>query len=135
MFFTRPDHLMQALTDSGLPHQLGYVVVTTMQLIPRFQSKAQKIISAQQSRGLETGGSLLHRARMLLPLVAPLILGSIIDIEERAIALEARAFAREGERTSLYSLHDSRAQTTLRYGLLAFMLILPVLRVWYEAAR
>ncbi len=43
--------------------------------------------------GLETEGGAGRRIRALLPLVVPLVLGSIVDIEERAIALEARAFS------------------------------------------
>jgi len=118
MLATRPDLLMQALIDNGLPFQIAYIVLASMQIIPRFQSKAQVILDAQQSRGLETKGSLLHRLRMLFPLVAPLILGSILDVEERAIALEARAFNRKNRKTSLNELHDTRGQRLARRGVL-----------------
>lgn len=130
MFVTRPDHLMQALTEKGIPYQLGYIVVTTMQIIPRFQAKAQMILNAQRSRGLETEGSIIHRARMLFPLVGPLILGSIIDIEERAIALEARAFNHPGQKTSLQLLDDNISQTILRWVLLGLMVGLVGLRIY-----
>lgn len=130
MFVTRPDHLMQALSERGFPYKLGYIVVTTMQIIPRFQAKAQMILNAQRSRGLETGGSLLHRARMLFPLVGPLILGSIIDIDERAIALEARAFNHPGPKTSLYFLVDKPSQKIIRRILLGLMIAIVLLRVW-----
>jgi len=129
MFVTRPDHLMQALVERGVPHQLGYIVVTTLQIIPRFQAKAQMILNAQRSRGLETEGSLTHRLRMLLPLVGPLILGSIIDIDERAVALEARAFNFASVKTHLYSLHDSRMQVRLRRIALLGVLGMVVWRV------
>ncbi len=130
LFTTRPDRLMQALTERGLPHQLGYVVVTTMQIIPRFQAKAGKILDAQRARGLQTEGSLGRRVRGLLPLVGPLVLGSLIDIDERAIALEARAFSRPGPKTSLHVLADSAAQRVLRGLLLALMIALPLVRLW-----
>ncbi len=130
MFVTRPDHLMQGLKERGFSYKLGYIVVTTLQIIPRFQDKAQMILNAQRSRGLETEGSMLHRGRMLFPLISPLILGSIIDIDERAIALEARAFNHPGEKTHLFKLTDSGAQKNLRWMLLAAMAILIILRVW-----
>ncbi len=129
MYVTRPDHLMQALTEKGIPYQLGYIVVTSMQIIPRFQNKAQMILNAQRSRGLETAGNLPHRVRMLFPLVGPLILGSIIDIEERAIALEARAFNNPAHKTSFRLLEDTVKQRGLRWILLASMLGLILLRV------
>lgn len=130
MFVTRPDHLMQALTERGFPHQVGYIVVTTLQIIPRFQAKAQMILNAQRSRGLETEGPLLHRLRMLLPLVGPLILGSIIDIDERAVALEARAFNHTAAKTHLNRLRDSRVQTILRRLVIVGILGLVAWRMW-----
>lgn len=129
MFVTRPDHLMQALNERGFPYKLGYIVVTTMQIIPRFQAKAQMILNAQRSRGLETEGPLLHRARMLFPLVGPLILGSIIDIDERAIALEARAFNHPGPKTSLQLLDDNSTQRLIRKVLSVLILVLVVWRL------
>jgi energy-coupling factor transporter transmembrane protein EcfT len=67
--------------------------------------------------------------------VGPLILSSLMQIEERAIALEARAFNRPGRRTSLVALHDTRAQALLRWALLAAALGLVAARlfVWRAA--
>lgn len=115
----RPDKLMIALQQHGIPNALTYIILTTIQIIPHFQAKANTILDAQRSRGLETEGSLGKRIRALAPLAVPLVLGSIVDIEERAIALEARAFSRPGPKTSLLILHDSRAQQIGRWALLA----------------
>jgi len=121
-FTTRPDGLMLALSQRGFPNSIAYIMLATMQIVPRFQTKANTILDAQRSRGLETEGNLLVRLRALLPLVQPLLLGSIIDIEERAIALEVRAFGRPGPKTSLLVLHDTPAQRVLRWLLLLAML-------------
>lgn len=118
---TRPDALMIALTQRGMPGSIAYIVVATIQIVPRFQAKATTILDAQRSRGLETEGNIIRRARAVLPLVTPLILGSIVDIEERAIALEARAFNRPGAKTSLLVLPDSSVQAIARWGMLAAM--------------
>ncbi len=53
-----------------------------------------------------------------MPLIQPLLLGSIVDIEERAIALEVRAFGRPGPKTSLLVLHDTGGQRLLRWLLI-----------------
>lgn len=121
-FTTRPDGLMLALSERGFPKSMAYVLLATMQIIPRFQAKANTILDAQRSRGLETEGSLLVRVRALLPLIQPLLLGSIVDIEERAIALEVRAFGRGGPKTSLLVLHDTTGQKIVRWLLLLSML-------------
>ncbi len=126
---TRPDALMLALVQRGLPGNIAYIVLTTLQIVPRFQAKANTILDAQRSRGLETQGSLIRRLRAIFPLVVPLVLGSLVDIEERAIALEARAFSRSGPRTSLFDLPDSRVQVAFRWALVLVMVGMAVARV------
>ena len=118
MMITRPDALMRALVERGLPNQIAYIVVTTLQIVPTFQARARAILDAQRSRGLETEGPMTTRLRALAPLVAPLILSSLMEIEERAIALEARAFNRPGARTSLVILRDTRLQSVARWLML-----------------
>jgi energy-coupling factor transport system permease protein len=117
----RPDRLMIALQQRGVPSALTYIILTTIQIIPHFQAKANTILDAQRSRGLETEGNLRKRVLALVPLAVPLVLGSIVDIEERAIALEARAFSRRDPKTSLMILSDSRIQRAGRWLLLAGM--------------
>lgn len=112
---TRPDALALTLSQRGVPKSLTYIVVSTLQIVPRFQAKAATILDAQQSRGLEIRGSLRRRVRALVPLIAPLVLSSLVDIEERAMALEARAFSRKGPKTSLLVLHDTRVQQVVRW--------------------
>ncbi|HSM57518.1 MAG TPA: energy-coupling factor transporter transmembrane component T [Candidatus Sulfomarinibacteraceae bacterium] len=129
-FTARPDALMQALREKGVPRSITYIVLTTIQIVPRFQAKANTILDAQRSRGLETEGSIWRRFRALLPLVQPLVLGAIIDIEERAIALEVRAFGREGPRTNLQRLEDNQWQVWMRWLLLLGALAAPVIRFW-----
>ena len=126
---TRPDALMIALSQRGVPKNITYIVIATVQIAPRFEAKAAAILDAQRARGLETEGSFRRRARALLPLVIPLVLGSIVDIEERAIALEARGFSRRGPKTSLLVLSDTRAQAVTRWLLLVAAALLVVMRL------
>jgi energy-coupling factor transport system permease protein len=126
---TRPDMLMTALSQRGVPSSLSYLIVTTLQIVPHFQARARAILDAQRSRALETEGGLRRRAQALLPLIVPLVLSSILDIEERAIALEARAFGRRGPKTSLLQLTDTPAQAILRRILLALAPLLLIARL------
>lgn len=129
-FTTRADELMLALSRKGVPNSIAYIMLATLQIVPRFQAKANTILDAQRSRGLETEGSLRVRARALLPLIQPLLLGSIIDIEERAIALEVRAFGRPGPKTSLLVLRDTTFQRIVRWLLLLAIVALLVWRIY-----
>lgn len=115
---THPGSLMTALVQHGFPPPLAYVIVTTMQIIPQMRDRARTIIDAQRSRGLETEGSFLVRARALLPLVGPLVLGSLLDVEERSLALEARAFSATAPKTSLIAIPDSAGERIFRWAVL-----------------
>jgi energy-coupling factor transport system permease protein len=126
---TRPDALMITLAQRGLSGTIAYIMLTSLQIIPHFQAKAQAILAAQQSRGLEISGNLLKRIRALVPLVIPLILGSIVDIEERAMALEARAFSLPGPKTSMLILPDPPAEKVARWLLAGGMLGLIAARI------
>ena len=80
--------------------------------------RAAQITAAQRARGLDTEGSPWRRVRGIVPIVGPVILGSIAEVEERTMALEARGFTRPGRRTLLWSPSDSRAGALVRWGLL-----------------
>ena len=120
---THPSTLMTALSQRGLPASLTYIIVSTLQIIPQMQAKANTIIDAQRSRGLETEGSIRRRVGALLPLVAPLVFGSLVDVEERAIAIEARGFKANCPKTSLVEVKDTSAQMALRIGLAILTLL------------
>ena len=71
--------------------------------------RASVIASAQRARGLDTEGSVRARLRGLLPLVGPVILSSLTEVEERSLALEVRAFGRPGRRQLLWRIPDTAA--------------------------
>ncbi|MCL4301899.1 MAG: energy-coupling factor transporter transmembrane protein EcfT [Anaerolineae bacterium] len=127
---THPSTLMTALTQRGVSPSLTYIIVSTLQILPQMRNKASTIIDAQRSRGLETQGSLRRRFNALLPLVGPLVFGSLVDVEERAIALEARAFKAKRTKTSLLQIPDSSSQNALRLGLIVVTLLAIGSRLW-----
>lgn len=115
VFTTTPASLMLGLAQHGAPPWFTYIIGATLQIIPHMRARAAAITAAQQARGLETTGSLLVRARALLPMVTPLVLSALVDAEERAIALEARAFRSLRPKTSLVELPDPPAERLVRW--------------------
>jgi energy-coupling factor transport system permease protein len=130
VFTTRPDTLMMALVQRGFPSSLSYIVVSTIQIVPLFQGRAAAILDAQQARGLETGGRLSQRLRAVAPLVIPLVLSSLIDVEERALAIEARGFNHPGPKTSLIELHEASWEPAMRWGTLLAITGCLVAGIW-----
>jgi energy-coupling factor transport system permease protein len=130
LFTTTPNLLMSALTERGLPSALAYIVVSVLQIIPVMQARTQTIVDAQRSRGLETEGSLATRVQAIVPLVAPLVLGSLTDVEERAMVLESRAFRVKRRKTSLIEITDTPTQRVFRIGLIVVTILCIGARLW-----
>ncbi|HTX78119.1 MAG TPA: energy-coupling factor transporter transmembrane component T [Longilinea sp.] len=127
---THPSTLMSDLTQRGLPAMLSYIITSTLQIIPQMRSKAGTIIDAQRSRGLNTEGSLGQRVKALLPLVGPLVFGSLVDVEERAVALEARAFNAPRKKTSLRAIPDTNWERVLRWIFALLMVVSIGSNIW-----
>jgi energy-coupling factor transport system permease protein len=125
---THPADLAFALTERGLPNSIGYILLVALQLVPDMSARATAILETQQSRGLETKGR-LRRLRALPSLVGPLVVGALVDVEERAMALESRAYTATGPKTSLRQLIDSDGQRLARLILLIAILGLIIWRV------
>ena len=99
-----PSAFLDAFAERGWPFAPGYVVVATMQAAPRLRRRADAILEAQRARGLRVGGTPVARLRALAPLTLPLLLGTIAEVDDRALALESRGLGsapRHARRTAL----------------------------------
>jgi energy-coupling factor transporter transmembrane protein EcfT len=94
------------------------------------QAKAQTIIAAQRSRGLDTESNFLRRASSLVPLVGPLVFGSLVEVEERAIAIEARGFTSTHPKTSLRDIPDTNVDRVIRWLLILLVVASIAFRIW-----
>lgn len=124
VYATHPADLALALVQAGAPYPLAYIVVTAIQLLPEMQANADGILKAQQARGLETEGSLRVRIAAFVPLIAPLVYGALENVQERALALDARAFRAPRVKTSWRELQDAGVQRTVRILLVMFAVVL-----------
>jgi energy-coupling factor transport system permease protein len=115
---TEPRAFVVDLERRGLSPKLAFAAAATLETIPLMVERALAIQGAQRARGLDTEGSLLARIRGVLPLVAPVILSSLTEVEERSLALEVRSFGRPGRRDLLWTLPDTSRERVLRWGLL-----------------
>jgi energy-coupling factor transport system permease protein len=125
---THPADLVFALTERGLPRSIGYILLVTLQIAPDMIGRATAILEAQRSRGLETPGG-VRRLRAIVPLVGPLVVGALLDVEERAMALESRAYTTKGPKSSLRQLVDTQGQRIARLLMLLALAALIVGRI------
>jgi energy-coupling factor transport system permease protein len=116
---TEPRAFVVDLEERGLPPRLAFAAAATLETIPLMIERALAIEAAQRARGLDTEGSVVARIRGVIPMVGPVILSSLTEVEERSLALEVRAFGRPGRRHLLWTLPDTDLQRALRWVLLA----------------
>ena len=125
---TRTSDLVVDLERRGVSSRVGFVISSTVQVLPGMVERAATIAAAQRARGLDTEGSILRRARGVLPLVAPVVMGALGEVEERTLALEARGFTRPGRRTLLWSPADAAWQRLARWMLVLSVPLAAALR-------
>lgn len=126
---TPTDDLLSDLERRGLGRRAIFVIGSAISTIPRMLERASEITDAQRARGLDTQGSPWRRIRGVVPLAGPMIASALSEVEERSMALEARAFSAPIRRTTLRTLPDSDAERTGRWVILAGAAALIVLSV------
>ncbi|MEJ5257459.1 MAG: energy-coupling factor transporter transmembrane component T [Fervidobacterium sp.] len=111
---TKPSDLVTDLVQNGLSPRFGYVLSSVLQVIPQMISTSYTIIDAQKSRGLDTEGSVLKKLRAFFALIGPLVLSSLVEARERAVAIELRGFSIEGTRTFVNPVVESHADRWIK---------------------
>jgi energy-coupling factor transport system permease protein len=126
VMIAHPRDLMVALEARKVSPKVGYLVLSTLQLIPYIQRTSETILDAQRSRGLRLKGNIIKRFKSYVPLIAPVVMGSIQSLEIRAMALEVRGFNLKNRRSYLHVVPDSDRDRLLRRLMMAATVLLIV---------
>jgi len=126
---TEPRALVLDLERRGVSPRFAFVAAASVEAVPTLVERAATIGESQRARGLDTEGSVRARLRGLLPIVGPVVITSLTDVEERSLALESRAFSRPGKRHLLWSMPDSGWERVVRWLLVGVLVALLVARV------
>lgn len=98
---TKPSDMIENFVRKGFSPRFGYVFISVFQIIPQMTETMSTITDAQRSRGMETEGNLWVRTKAFIPLISPVIMSSLINTKERALALEVRGFNSKKKKTFL----------------------------------
>lgn len=112
-----------ALEKKGLNSKAAFILLLSLQMIPEMKKQSDVIMDSQRSRGVETEGNVFVRFKALLPVFIPLVLGSIVNTEERAITLEARGFSIGEKRTILNELKETKNDKIVKIILVIFLIL------------
>lgn len=116
--------LVVDLERRGVSPRITFAFGAVAGAVPALVERAREVRDAQRARGLNVDGSLRRRIGGVVPLVGPVLIGSLHDVEARSLALEARAFGRRGTRHVLWAPADSAGERAVRWLLAAGLLVL-----------
>ena len=109
------ESLMKPLKKVGVPvHELSMMMCIALRFIPTLIEETDKIMCAQKARGADfETGSLMDRAKALIPILVPLFISAFRRADELATAMECRCYQGGEGRTKMkllrYHLWDYEA--------------------------
>ena len=100
------ENLLSPLKKIKVPvHVFAMMMTIALRFIPTLIEETEKIMNAQKSRGADfSSGSLVKRAKALIPLLVPLFVSSFKRADELATAMECRCYRGDKNRTKLVKL-------------------------------
>lgn len=113
------ENLMNPLKKLKVPvHELAMMMTIALRFIPTLIEEADKIMSAQKARGADfESGSIIKRAKALIPLLVPLFISAFRRADELATAMECRCYRGGEGRTRLRQLkYHSRDAAALAFS-------------------
>lgn len=124
-----PHRFLQAAIARRWPWSAAFLLVATLDAAERFGEQARRLREAQRTRGLRVHGSLRLRARALPALVFPLLLASITEADDRALALDSRGLTQQTRRTAVNPPNDSSVDRVVRWTALLIVVAVIAWRV------
>ena len=107
---TRLNDLANAAVEKlHVPYRYAFTITTALRFVPIFSQEMNQIMEAQTARGVEFDSSNpLKKLRLMMPLAAPLLIGSVAKADDTALAAEERGFYLRS-RESSYKRYPFRA--------------------------
>ena len=136
---SRTEEILAGLARLGMPFPAVFALGLTFRLVPALLATANHVVEAQRLRGLRYDeGGLITRARRYVPLLVPILAGSLRSATRMSWALEAKGFGSDRPRASYMVLCMRVPDWTVLFLALAWLGAAIVLRlhgVGYRAYR
>ena len=129
---TSNEEIVSGMRSLGIPYAFCFAVGTALRLFPTLLGATGTVRQAQEARGHDLrSGSPLQRIRNYIPLLIPVFMTAIRNVQTQAMALEARGFDTRRERT-FYGRQTLGSADWLAVAIGAVMLVgSVVLRFWF----
>ena len=120
--------LLKPTKKIGVPaHEIAMMMSIALRFIPTLIDELDKIKKAQMARGadFDTGG-LVAKAKSMIPLLVPLFVSAFRRADELAMAMEARCYRGDVNRTKMRQLKYGK-NDFIAYGIVVSVTVLIVL--------
>lgn len=108
-------------------HELSMMMCIALRFIPTLIEETDKIMSAQKARGADfENGTLMERAKALIPILVPLFIGAFRRADELATAMECRCYQGGEGRTKMKLLRYHRGDI-MAFGMIAMVLAVVIM--------
>ncbi len=126
--------LLKPLKKIKFPsHEISMIITIALRFIPTILEELEKIKKAQMSRGVdfETGG-IIKKVKSFIPILIPLFISSFKRADDLAMAMEARCYRGDINRTRLKVLKTSKNDYIAIGFLILYLIIIVLIRFTIE---
>ncbi|MCL2702242.1 MAG: energy-coupling factor transporter transmembrane protein EcfT [Defluviitaleaceae bacterium] len=116
----------------GVPaHEIAMMMSIALRFIPTLLEEIDRIMKAQMARGadFDTGG-LIKKAKSLVPLLVPLFISAFRRADELAVAMEARCYRGDINRTKMKVMRLERRDFKALWVMLVFSAAIVLLKIY-----
>lgn len=127
------EYLLAPFKKVGVPaHDISMMTSIALRFIPTLMEELDKIKKAQIARGADfDNGGFIKKAQSLIPLLVPLFVSSFRRADELALAMEARCYRGDVNRTKMNELKFVRADYISGCFICVFLIVCVVFRfIW-----
>jgi len=128
------ERLLSPLKKIKIPvHEFAMMMTIALRFIPTLIEETDKIMSAQKARGADfENGSLVKRAKALIPILIPLFISSFRRADELAIAMECRCYHGGEGRTRMTQLKMNTRDIAVVFAFLLFTVCVVLINIFLK---
>ena len=126
------EQLLAPLAKIKVPvHEFSMMMTIALRFIPTLIEETDKIMCAQKARGSDfSQGSLVRRAKALVPVLVPLFISAFRRAEDLATAMECRCYTGGQGRTRMNILHSTWRDLVMLLFICAFVAGIVVINIY-----
>ena len=111
-------------------HEIAMMMSIALRFIPILMEETDKIMKAQMARGADfENGSLIKRAKAMVPILVPLFVSAFRRANELAMAMEARCYHGSEGRTKMKPLKYEKRDRIAYISMVLYLGVIIIVKI------